>query len=90
LALLDVGKRDLPFDEGLPVPHGLPGAEVTALNDQHAFLRLPADTPLAIGDVVRLGLSHPCTALDKWQLIPVIDDVDAADPVVTGLIRTFF
>jgi Asp/Glu/hydantoin racemase len=39
---------------------------------------------------VRLGLSHPCTALDKWQLIPVIDDVDAADPVVTGLIRTFF
>jgi D-serine deaminase-like pyridoxal phosphate-dependent protein len=90
LALLDVGKRDLPFDEGLPVPHGLPGAEVTALNDQHAFLRLPADAPLAIGDVVRLGLSHPCTALDKWQLIPVIDDVDAADPVVTGLIRTFF
>ena len=50
LALLDAGKRDLPFDEGLPVPQRITGAdsavldkaEVTALNDQHAFLPCPA------------------------------------------------
>ena len=100
LALLDAGKRDLPFDEGLPVPQRITGthtavldkAEVTALNDQHAFLHLPggetADVP--VGSVVRLGLSHPCTALDKWRLIPVVDDADAANPRIVDLIHTFF
>jgi D-serine deaminase-like pyridoxal phosphate-dependent protein len=96
LALLDAGKRDLPFDEGLPVLQrisgrgALDGARVTALNDQHAFVQLAAGSDLDLGDVVRLGLSHPCTAMDKWQLVPVVDDADAADPVVVDLIRTFF
>lgn len=101
LALLDAGKRDLPFDEGLPIPQRVagpggdaldPGASVSALNDQHAFLRLPggAATELPIGAVVRLGLSHPCTAFDKWRLIPVIDDADAATPRVVDLLHTFF
>lgn len=98
LALLDGGKRDFPFDEGLPVPQlvvggALPaGAHVSALNDQHTFLRLPgadaADLP--VGSIVRLGLSHPCTAFDKWRLIPVIDDAAAQRPRVVDLIRTFF
>jgi D-serine deaminase-like pyridoxal phosphate-dependent protein len=103
LAIIDAGKRDLPFDEGLPevqllrsrtaggaaVP--LTGFEVTALNDQHGFVRFDAaTTPLEIGDELRLGLSHPCTAFDKWDLIPVVDDPDAADPVVVDAIRTFF
>lgn len=99
LALLDAGKRDFPFDEGLPVPQQLrgsdtldPGAEVTALNDQHAFLRLPAEDidGVPVGAVVRLGLSHPCTAFDKWRLIPVVDDADADEPRVVDLIHTFF
>lgn len=97
LALLDAGKRDLPFDEGLPVPQRMsgggdvpPGAYVSALNDQHAFLRLPVGGELPVGSVVRLGLSHPCTAFDKWRLIPVIDDADAARPRVVDLLHTFF
>ncbi|MFD0683556.1 amino acid deaminase [Actinomadura fibrosa] len=95
LALLDAGKRDLPFDEGLPEPQlvrgkgtdPVKGARVTALNDQHAFLR---NADVEVGDVVRLGLSHPCTALDKWTLIPVVDDADAAEPTVVDLVRTWF
>ena len=98
LALLDAGKRDLPFDEGMPVPQRISGtgtlgkAEVTALNDQHAFLRMPGGTAddVPVGTVVRLGLSHPCTAFDKWRLIPVIDDADAANPRIVELIHTFF
>ncbi|MFP3345698.1 amino acid deaminase, partial [Halomonas sp. SIMBA_159] len=39
LALLDAGRRDVPFDLDLPVPQSVDG-EITALNDQHAFLRL--------------------------------------------------
>ncbi|MET8976865.1 alanine racemase [Streptomyces sp. NPDC004539] len=93
LALLDGGKRDFPYDEGLPEPQRvrgggeLTGARVTALNDQHTFLR---DADVRVGDVVRLGLSHPCTAFDKWNLIPVVDDAHAPDPQVVDLVRTFF
>ena len=98
LALLDGGKRDFPFDEGLPTPQRVRGrteelrgaAFVTALADQHTFLKFDQRVPLAVGDVVRLGLSHPCTAFDKWSLVPVVDDASSADPVVVDLIRTYF
>lgn len=99
LALLDGGKRDFPYDEGLPVPFGraaqlgdeeepLVGASVTALNDQHAFLRSDAPLPVAIGDVVSLGLSHPCTAFDKRRWLPVVEH--AGSIRVVDLVRTFF
>jgi D-serine deaminase-like pyridoxal phosphate-dependent protein len=94
LSLLDGGKRDFPFDEGLPVPQLVRGGGdvsgmVTAMNDQHMFVRDAIGSP-PVGSVVRLGLSHPCTALDKWSLIPVVDDADAPDPKVVDLVRTFF
>lgn len=98
LALLDGGKRDFPFDEGLPEPQAvsddigtlttpLPGATVTAMNDQHTFLR-PTGDEAQIGDVVRLGLSHPCTAFDKWHFLPVV--ASRGDDRVIELVRTFF
>lgn len=92
LALLDGGKRDFPYDDGLPEPQLIRGGRVlggtvTALNDQHAFLR---DSDAEVGEVVRLGLSHPCTAFDKWTLLPVLDDVSAPSPKVVDLVRTFF
>ena len=90
LALLDAGKRDLPVDLGMPVVHGHPGAVVTGVNDQHGYLSLPADSTLAVGEVVRLGISHPCTAFDKWRLIPEVESADAADPEVVGFLETFF
>ncbi|WP_243230694.1 alanine racemase [Microbacterium sp. CIAB417] len=89
LALLDAGRRDVPFDIDLPVPQTVAG-EITALNDQHAFLRCAPESALAVGQVVRLGLSHPCTAFDKWRVVPVIDDPDAADPRVIGAVATCF
>ena len=95
LALLDFGKRDAPMDLGLPEPQEIrhvdgwhssaEGLTITALADQHAFLSYGHDTRLSIGDVVACGISHPCTAFDKWQLIPVVDDGHVVD-----VIRTFF
>ena len=98
LALLDAGKRDFPFDEGLPTPQRIGGRDaeaghhISALNDQHAFLRTPgtARDDVPVGTVARLGLSHPCTAFDKWRLLPVVDDADAANPRIVDLIHTFF
>ncbi|MEU4014053.1 amino acid aldolase [Microbacterium sp. NPDC028030] len=96
LALVDAGKRDLPYDEGLPIPRaaapGVTGpwqplqAEVSAMNDQHSYVR--SEQALEIGSVVRLGLSHPCTAFDKWRVLPVVASADS--DVVTGLVRTYF
>lgn len=89
LALLDAGRRDVPFDLGLPIPQSVDG-EITALNDQHAFLHLSPTASVVPGDVVRLGLSHPCTAFDKWRVVAVIDDPDADDPRVIGAVATCF
>ncbi|MCY7413794.1 MAG: alanine racemase [Salinibacterium sp.] len=84
LAILDGGKRDFPYDLDLPVTeHGA----LTQLNDQHGYLSTDA---AAVGDIVRLSLSHPCTAMDKWRLVPVIDDASGDDPRVVNLVHTYF
>jgi D-serine deaminase-like pyridoxal phosphate-dependent protein len=83
LAICDIGKRDVPFDAGLPtalavVPGGdgfrqsADGLELVRLNDQHGFLACARE--LQVGDVVIFGVSHPCTAFDKWRVIPIVDD----------------
>ncbi|QNE37733.1 amino acid deaminase [Leifsonia shinshuensis] len=101
LVLVDAGKRDLPYDEGLPIPQAirrfgesvavpLEDAVVTALNDQHAFVRVPEDAAAAVGDVIRFGLSHPCTTFDKWRALAVVDDALAEEPRVIGLLETTF
>ena len=105
LAILDGGHRDFPFDEGLPKAQlivgaseadsvaALAGSRVTKVNDQHMFLKLGegagSDT-LPVGSVVRLGLSHPCTAFDKWRLMPMVDDASLPHPVVVDAVETYF
>lgn len=85
LAVLTMGRRDVSFDQELPVPYGLTTAHVTKLNDQHAYLRL-GDDEVEVGDWVEFGISHPCTVFDKWPMIPVLDEGGH----VVDLIRTFF
>ena len=94
LALLTMGKRDAPYDAGLPVPFArhVPGtgpspvgdAEIFAMNDQHAFVRLPEGSDWAVGDMIGSGISHPCTAFDKWRFLPVVsDNYDVTSGVLT-------
>ncbi len=47
---------------------------VTAMNDQHAYLRVAPGTELAVGDLLGCGIIHPCTAFDKWRRIALVDD----------------
>jgi D-serine dehydratase len=99
LALLTCGRRDISYDIEMPIPvrHAKRGTRavsnspagwtISALNDQHAYLRFdPATTAPQVGDMVALGISHPCTTFDKWRWMPVVED----DWTVSGAIRTCF
>jgi D-serine deaminase-like pyridoxal phosphate-dependent protein len=72
--ILDCGRRDVSFDAGLPVVLGHDELVVVELNDQHAHVRVDGACDLGVGDVVGLGISHPCTTLDRWQVIALADD----------------
>ncbi|MEU1661495.1 alanine racemase [Streptomyces griseofuscus] len=94
-AFVNAGKRDVSYDLDLPVAwvvrrdgaeRPAAGIEVTALSDQHLWLRTGADADLRVGDWIGFGLSHPCTVFEKWQLIPVAE----ADGTVVDYIRTYF
>jgi D-serine dehydratase len=90
LSLLSMGKRDVSFDLDLPVPlwrasvgdqstRPVPAHwQITALNDQHAYLRFDAHAPDEekpfVGQIVGSGISHPCTTFDKWRWMPLVDD----------------
>jgi D-serine dehydratase len=98
LAILTMGKRDASYDIELPIPlfsHRPgpgqptalpPGCSIVKMNDQHAYLELPAGVELAVGDLVGCGISHPCTTFDKWPLLLAVDD----DYSVRYAINTFF
>ena len=95
--LLTMGARDTASDE-MPVPQSWyrpgdaypavigPGHTVTGMNDQHTHMTVPANSPLALGDMVSFGVSHPCLTFDKWPVVYVVDD----DYAVISAIRTFF
>jgi D-serine deaminase-like pyridoxal phosphate-dependent protein len=85
LAIVGLGKRDAPFDEGLPVPVR-DGLSVTKMNDHHTYLSVADGVQVAVGDLIQFGISHPCTAFDKWRFIPVVDDAG----VVVDVLHTYF
>ncbi|GAA3730684.1 amino acid deaminase [Plantactinospora mayteni] len=96
LAIVGMGKRDAPYDEGLPVPLRIrrrsgelqpgTGLVVSRLNDHHGYLAVPPGVALYPGDLVCFGISHPCTAFDKWRAMPVVDDAHT----VVDVLRTYF
>lgn len=98
LAVLAVGKRDLSYDWEMPVAlayccpgsqrlQSIPaGCKISKLNDQHAYLQGAdlCDVNLRVGDLVCLGISHPCTTFDKWRWMPLVDeDYTVCDAIVT-------
>ncbi|MCA1223039.1 alanine racemase [Streptomyces sp. 8L] len=96
-AFVNAGKRDAAYDLDLPEAQvvrdgrtgeirAAEGITVTGLSDQHGWLATAPDARVEVGDWLGMGLSHPCTSFDKWQLIPLV----TADGTVTDLVRTFF
>ncbi len=93
-----IGKRDLSYDAGIPraLAWARPGPEpgptpladhrLVRLDDHHAYLDVPADSPLVPGDMLSFGISHPCTTFDRWRALFLVDDA----LTVTGAVRTYF
>lgn len=96
LAIAGLGRREANHDQGPPIPRLLRradgdtvaahGLEVTGLNDHHAYLSVPPGLGVRPGDLVSFGISHPCTAFDRWRIIPVVDDGDT----VVDVVATYF
>ena len=98
LAIVGLGKRDVAFDAGMPLPalQYRPGWEkpapvtdgwtVTKLMDQHGYLTFPEQADVRVGDMVSFEISHPCLTFDKWRFLPVVND----QYEVVDLAETFF
>jgi D-serine dehydratase len=97
-AIIGMGRRDVAFDSGLPVPalHYRPGSaapvpapahwSVSKLMDQHAYLQFAPADDLLVGDMVGFDIAHPCLTFDKWRVLPLLN----ADFDVIDLVQTYF
>lgn len=97
--ILSAGRRDFGQDAGNPIAlthvrrgrterRSLLGAgwAMAGASDQHAHMDVPPDHGAAVGDLVALGPSHPCTTFDKWRTLYLVDD----DYTVTEEVPTYF
>lgn len=86
-AVIALGKRDVAYDAGLPMPlaryregvlpavgDDVSACTVTAVMDQHAFMTVAPGTELRVGDIISFGTSHPCLTFDKWRTGCVVDE----------------
>jgi D-serine deaminase-like pyridoxal phosphate-dependent protein len=86
-AVIALGKRDVAYDAGLPVPlkrytagsdsvtgDDVSNCKVTAVMDQHAFMSVAPGVELRVGDIIAFGTSHPCLTFDKWRVGCLVDE----------------
>ncbi len=72
---------------GTAVPVAAPADwTLTRMMDQHAFMQVPVDADLQVGDMLALDISHPCLTFDKWRQLLVVDD----NYTVIDAVETFF
>jgi D-serine dehydratase len=96
LAIVGLGRRDVSYDLGLPVTLAVgrredgrvepfAGWQLSQLNDQHGYLQFgDKRPPVQVGDRIGFGISHPCTAIDKWRTVLLVsDDYEILDQIAT-------
>ncbi|HBR5137764.1 TPA: alanine racemase [Klebsiella pneumoniae] len=95
-AICGLGMRDSSIDQGLPVPLALwrdgkkvadisGTSQTVKLNDQHAFIEI-SKNEFRVGDVIEFGIRHPCTCLDKHDVIYGLNE----NNLVITAYKTFF
>jgi D-serine deaminase-like pyridoxal phosphate-dependent protein len=69
----DCGHKATTKDHGHPLVRGVEGADVLALNDEHATIAVPADCRLQVGDAVYLRPSHTDPTINLHDVVYAID-----------------
>jgi D-serine deaminase-like pyridoxal phosphate-dependent protein len=69
----DCGHKSCTKDHGHPLVKGIEGATVTALNDEHATLAIPASTTIEIGDRIELLPSHIDPTMNLHDVVYALD-----------------
>jgi D-serine deaminase-like pyridoxal phosphate-dependent protein len=59
--------------------HGVEGAVVTALNDEHAVIAVPASCTLGVGQRVRLIPSHTDPTVNLHDVFYAVEEDRVAD-----------
>ena len=71
--VIDCGHKSMTKDHGYPVARGVVGAEVIALNDEHATISVPPDCGLRVGDRVYFQPSHIDPTVNLHDVFYAID-----------------
>jgi D-serine deaminase-like pyridoxal phosphate-dependent protein len=71
--VVDAGHKSQTKDHGLPTVPDVPGAEVVSLNDEHATIRIPAQSKIRIGDTLRLRPSHTDPTVNLHDVMYALD-----------------
>lgn len=87
MAVVGAGKRDLPYDAGLPTLLSARTAEGTSKPGATGSIEKPCGhhavltgtAGLNVTDIVELGISHPCSAFDRWPEYIATDNTGTTD-----------
>ncbi len=69
----DCGHKSMTKDHGLPTVRGVDGASVVSLNDEHATIMIPAESPIAVGDRVFLRPSHTDPTINLHDVLYALE-----------------
>ena len=75
----DCGHKATTKDHGHPLVRNIEGAEVVALNDEHATIGVPSDCPLDVGDRVYLRPSHTDPTINLHDVLYAVDGERVVD-----------
>jgi D-serine deaminase-like pyridoxal phosphate-dependent protein len=84
--VVDAGHKSMTKDHGHPSIHGMEGAVITALNDEHAVIELPPGSAVAIGDRIRLIPSHTDPTVNLHDAFYAVEGDQVVDqwPIARG------
>jgi D-serine deaminase-like pyridoxal phosphate-dependent protein len=73
LCVLDSGHKACTEDHGNPSVRDIDGASVMFLSDEHSSITLPENSPLKVGDKVRLVPSHIDPTINLHDVLYALD-----------------
>lgn len=84
--VLDAGHKATSIDSGLPTAYGRQDIDVVGMSDEHTKLKLAPDSPLKVGDKLRLVPGHcdPTVNLHDWYVCYRGDRVECLWPIAAA------